>query len=80
MKRFTIGLGLAVGLIAMQAVSAANAASQCGAGRVYSSSLGKCIPNAAGTRVFISHGCPYNLDKVCYKNSYGRLVNCRCVS
>ena len=33
-----------------------------------------------GHRVFIKHGCPSNLDKVCSKSSTGRLYNCHCVS
>lgn len=32
-------------------------------------------------QVFIKHGCPYNLDKVCTRSRKGsRLYNCRCVS
>jgi hypothetical protein len=34
----------------------------------------------ADKKVFILHGCPYNLDKECYRNRYGKLVRCRCVS
>ena len=33
-----------------------------------------------GHRVYIKHGCPSNLDRVCSKGNTGRLYNCRCVS
>ena len=54
----------------------------CGSNQVYSSSMGQCIPKNAGngTKVFIPHGCPYNLDKACIKTQGGLLVQCHCVS
>lgn len=41
---------------------------------------GEPLVQLALQRVFIKHGCPYNLDKVCIRNRRGQLVNCRCVS
>jgi len=60
----------------------ASAASGCRRGQVYNSRMGQCIPREAGasTKVFIPHGCPYNLDKSCMKTPSGRLVQCHCVS
>ena len=57
-------------------------ARSCGRNEVYSSSIGQCIPKNAGngTRVFIRHGCPYNLDKACMRTQGGLLVQCHCVS
>ena len=61
----------------------ANPPSGCKPGEVYSSSMGQCIPKDAGgsgTKVFIPHGCPQNLDKSCIRTPSGALVQCRCVS
>ena len=57
-------------------------AANCGRNQVYSSSMGQCIPKDAGngTKVFIPHGCPANLDKACIRTQGGLLVQCRCVS
>jgi hypothetical protein len=56
--------------------------SGCKPDQVYSSSMGQCIPKHArsGTKVFILHGCPYNLDKACIRTPGGALVQCHCVS
>ena len=80
MRKLAIGLGLAAGFAGMMAISSfeASAAQRCNAGRVWSSSLRSCMWKTG--RVLIRHGCPYNLDKVCYRNKNGRLVNCRCQS
>jgi len=69
-----------IGIQVMQS-DTVNAAG-CGPNRVYSSSMGQCIPKNAGngTKVFIPHGCPYNLDKACIRTQGGLLVQCRCVS
>ena len=61
----------------------ANPPSGCKPSEVYSSSMGQCIPKDAGgsgTKVFIPHGCPQNLDKSCIRTPSGALVQCRCVS
>jgi hypothetical protein len=34
----------------------------------------------ADRKILIRGGCPYNLDKVCYRAPNGRLYNCRCQS
>ena len=61
----------------------AKPSSGCKPNEVYSSSMGQCIPKDAGgsgTKVFIPHGCPQNLDKSCIRTPSGALVQCRCVS
>jgi hypothetical protein len=69
-----------IGVQVVQSETASAAA--CGPNQVYSSSMGQCIPKNAGngTKVFIPHGCPSNLDKACIKTQGGLLVKCRCVS
>jgi hypothetical protein len=83
MNRLAKGLWLAACVIGVQTVHSDTAsASRCGRNQVYSSSMGQCIPKNAGngTRVFIRHGCPYNLDKACIRTQGGLLVHCHCVS
>jgi hypothetical protein len=77
------GLWLVACVIGVQVVQSDTAsAAACGPNQVYSSSMGQCIPKNAGngTKVFIPHGCPSNLDKACIKTQGGLLVKCRCVS
>jgi hypothetical protein len=50
----------------------------CNRNQVYSSSMHTCMLKTS--RVFIPHGCPSNLDKVCTKTGNGQLINCHCVS
>jgi hypothetical protein len=83
MSKFAKCLCLVAGVIAVQVVlSGAASAAACKRSEVYSSSMGQCIPKNAGaeTKVFIPHGCPYNLDKVCMRSQGGTLTRCRCVS
>ncbi len=83
MNKLASVLLLAACIVGLQTVQSntANAAT-CGRNQVYSSSMGQCIPRNAGngTKVFIPHGCPSNLDKVCIRTQGGLLVQCRCVS
>ena len=78
--KFLLLAACAVGFQLTQSSTAS--AQSCGPRLVYSSSMGQCIPRAAGagTKVFIPHGCPYNLDKACIKTPGGLLVQCHCVS
>lgn len=83
MNKLAKVLLLAACVISMQTVQFDTASARsCGRNEVYSSSMGQCIPKNAGngTRVFIRHGCPYNLDKVCMRTQGGLLVQCHCVS
>ena len=83
MNKFAKYLLLAACAVGFQLTQSSTASAQsCGPRQVYSSSMGQCIPRAAGagTKVFISHGCPYNLDKSCVRLPNGSLINCRCVS
>jgi hypothetical protein len=83
MNKLGKGLWLVACVTGVQVVqSDAASAAECGRNQVYSSSMAQCIPKNAGegTKVFIPHGCPYNLDKACIKTPGGLLVQCRCVS
>ena len=83
MNMFVKILGISVIIVGSQiAQSSVASAYSCGRNQVYSSSLGQCIPRNAGNgkRVFIPHGCPYNLDKSCIRTQGGLLVQCHCVS
>ena len=83
MKKIALSIGVIALILGMQIAQSNTAdAAVCGRNQVYSSSLGQCIPKNAGNgkRVFIPHGCPYNLDRVCIRTQGGLLVQCHCVS
>ena len=82
MNKFAKYLLLAACAVGFQLTQSSTASAGCGPRQVYSSSMGQCVPIAlgAGTRVFIPHGCPANLDRTCMRLPNGLLVNCRCVS
>ena len=83
MNGFAKCLWLAAGVLGVLIAQSDTASAQmCPRNQVYSSSMGQCIPRAAGagTKVFIPHGCPYNLDKSCVRLPNGQLIQCRCVS
>jgi hypothetical protein len=83
MNKLIKAIWLTACIIGAQTVQSDTAsAASCKRNEVYSSSMGQCIPRnaGAGTKVFIPHGCPSNLDKTCIRTQGGLLVQCRCVS
>jgi len=83
MNKFAKYLLLAASAVGFQLTQSSTATAQsCGPRQVWSGSMRQCVPIAlgAGTRVFIPHGCPANLDRTCMRLPNGLLVNCRCVS